>query len=64
MATKSTPVKFLLPDGDDVSLIPWTYVLERMEEDLTPIINLLNAENVDLKRIETKLIEWNTEITE
>jgi hypothetical protein len=61
MANLSTPTKFILPDGDTVSLIPWEYVLERMQEDLLPIISLLNAENADLKLIDDKLKEWNAD---
>ena len=61
MAAVTKPVEFNLPDNDVVALIPWAYVLERLGEDLPPIMTQLSIVNAGLKRIDDKLKEWNAE---
>ena len=52
------PVVFHLPDGDNVNLITWSYVLKQLNEQLQPVIDILTAENVDLERINDRVDEW------
>lgn len=52
------PVTFKLPDGDSVSLIPWAYVVDKLTEALTPVLDSIETINADLAKIDTKLTEW------
>jgi hypothetical protein len=52
------PVTFNLPDNDEVALIPWQYVLDRLTEDLQPTITEMQSINVHLNQISTKLNDW------
>jgi hypothetical protein len=51
------PVTFKLPD-DEVALIPWQYVLDRLTEDLQPTITEMQSINTHLNQISTKLNDW------
>lgn len=53
----SKPQIFELPDGDKVALITWDYVLKQLDEQLSPMIDSLNAIHKDLTRIDTKLAD-------
>ena len=53
-----TPVTFNLPDGDSVALIPWDYVIDKLNEFLTPVADSIESINSDLTRIDNKLSEW------
>jgi hypothetical protein len=53
----SQPVVFHLPDGV-ANLITWSYVLKQLNEQLQPVIDILSAENADLKRINDRVDEW------
>lgn len=53
----SKPQVFELPDGDKVALITWDYVLKQLDEQLSPMIDSLNAIHKDLTRIDTKLAD-------
>ena len=54
---KSKPQVFELPDGDKVALITWDYVMKQLDEQLSPMIDSLNAIHKDLTRIDTKLAD-------
>ena len=53
----SKPQVFELPDGDKVALITWDYVMNQLDEQLSPMIDSLNAIHKDLTRIDTKLAD-------
>lgn len=53
----SKPQVFELPDGDKVALITWNYVMKQLDEQLSPMIDSLNAIHKDLTRIDTKLAD-------
>ncbi len=53
----SKPQVFELPDGDKVALITWDYVMKQLDEQLSPMIDSLNAIHKDLTRIDTKLAD-------
>ena len=61
MIDPTKPINFLLPDGDVASVITWEYTVLKLEENLSPIIELLAEQNKDLKKIDNKLKEWNGE---
>ena len=48
---------FELPDGDKVALITWDYIMKQLDEQLSPMIDSLNAIHKDLTRIDTKLAD-------
>jgi hypothetical protein len=52
------PVTFKLLDDDEVALIPWQYVLDRLTEDLQPTITEMQSINAHLNQISTKLNDW------
>lgn len=53
----SKPQVFELPDGDKVALITWDYIMKQLDEQLSPMIDSLNAIHKDLTRIDTKLAD-------
>lgn len=53
-----TPVTFDLPDGDQVSLITWAYVVDKFNSILKEPLDLLESVNKDLTRIDEKLSQW------
>lgn len=55
---ENRPVTFKLPDDDEVALIPWAYVLDRLTVDLTDTVAQLKTINTSLKSIDDKLTEW------
>lgn len=55
---ESTPVTFNLPDGDSVALIPWAYVVDKLTEAFTPVLDSIEISNTHLTRISNKLSEW------
>lgn len=56
----TTPLRFQLPDGDQVDLCTWEYIESLLEIKLTPMLESLNAQQTDLKRIDTKIASWIT----
>lgn len=46
-----TPVQFILPDGDTAAVVTWPFVIDRLEQNLNPIIDELTLSNNHLKRI-------------
>lgn len=54
----STPVTFELPDGDSVALIPWAYVVEKLDEALTPVLDSIEIINTKLTVIDNQLSNW------
>jgi hypothetical protein len=52
------PVTFNLPDDDQVQLIPWGYVLERLQANLETTLGYLSSTNTYLSNIDTKLQYW------
>lgn len=55
---ENRPVHFAFPDGDEVELPPWQYIIDRLELDLRPTINKLNLINTSLSSINTRLGVW------
>lgn len=52
------PVTFNLPDDDQVQLVPWGYILERVNANLETTLGYLTSENKYLTDIDNKLSEW------
>ena len=52
---KATPVTFNLPDNDVVQLITWEFVLEKLNKQLQPTLDLMAENNTHLDHIATKL---------
>ena len=50
-------ITYRLPDGDR-TVISWEYVMDQLTPVITAITQLLNSENTDLARIQTKLESW------
>jgi len=55
---KSTSITFGLPDGYDVTLITWEYVVKKFENIFSGIVTDISNENADLQLIDDKLSEW------
>lgn len=55
---RNRPMRFKLPDADDVSLVPWEYIIDRLTEDLTPFTQELTATNSALRSIDNTLQSW------
>jgi hypothetical protein len=51
-------MRFKLPDGDEVALVPWEYIIDRLTEDLTPLVQELSTTNTALKSIDDTLQSW------
>ena len=51
------PVTFVLPDGDNVSLITWEFVLDKLQKNLNPTVTKLGEINNHLKQIDDRLAE-------
>lgn len=64
MASEFTPsnanrsVTFYLPDNDQVQLIPWGYVLERLQANLETTLGYLSSTNTYLSNIDARLQYW------
>lgn len=54
---QKTPVTFKLPD-DQVSLITWEFVLDKLESALKEPLLSLELINQDLNRIDEKIASW------
>jgi hypothetical protein len=54
----NTPLTFQLPDGDNVALITWGYVVSKLEEVLTPTLDSIEIINISLEKIDNKLSQW------
>lgn len=52
------PLRFDLPDGDQVDLITWPYVLDRIQDAIETITATLAIENTSLQAIDDKLVSW------
>ena len=50
-------VTFVLPDGDNVSLITWEFVLDKLQKNLNPTVTKLDEINNHLKQIDDRLAE-------
>lgn len=55
---RNRPMRFKLPDGDEVTLVPWEYIIDRLTEDLTPLVQELSTTNTALKSIDDTLQSW------
>ena len=55
---RNRPMRFKLPDHDDVALVPWEYIIDRLTEDLTPLVQELSTTNIALKSIDDTLQSW------
>lgn len=55
------PVTFELPDGDTVELITWDFVLKKLDEEMAETLAYLTDNNIQLRRIETRIDEWLAE---
>jgi len=58
LTNKNRPVTFKLPDDDEVALVPWEYIIDRLTLDLEPINDMLKNINTSLTAIDTKLSGW------
>lgn len=58
MATSNTPLRFDLPDGDQVDLCTWGYILTQINDFMVSMTNAIELENVALNVIDQKLDEW------
>jgi hypothetical protein len=58
ITNENRPVTFKLPDDDEVSLIPWKYVIDRLTVDLQDTVSQLQMINTSLTAIDTKLSDW------
>jgi len=52
------PLTFNLPDNDQVQLIPWGYVLERLQANLGTTLEYLSSTNTYLSNIDDRLQYW------
>lgn len=57
-STTNRPVTFNLPDDDQVQLVPWGYILERVAANMGTTLTYLSAQNTYLTNIDNKLSEW------
>lgn len=55
---RNRPMRFKLPDDDEVALVPWEYIIDRLTEDLTPLVQELSTTNTALKSIDDTLQSW------
>ena len=55
---RNRPMRFKLPDDDEVALVPWEYIIDRLTEDLTPLVQELSTTNTALKTIDDTLQSW------
>ncbi len=55
---RNRPMRFKLPDNDDVALVPWEYIIDRLTEDLTPLVQEISTTNTALKTIDDTLQSW------
>jgi|LSQX01.1.fsa_nt_gb hypothetical protein len=53
-----TPLIFKLPDGDIVALPTWDYIINKLEEALTPTLDSIEIINSKLQLIDNKLTQW------
>lgn len=51
-------VTFQLPDNDNVVLISWNFVLSKLEEKLSPMLNSIESINSDLQKINNRVDTW------
>lgn len=59
MARDNTqPMVFELPDGDTVALITWDYVMKKLDEELTPVVESMSKINSYLERIDDRVQYW------
>lgn len=59
MARDNTqPMVFELPDGDTVALITWDYIMKKLDEELTPIVESMSKINSYLERIDDRTQYW------
>ena len=52
---KKLPVQYILPDGDIVQVPTWEWIIDRMEENLNPLIDQLALINDQLGRVNNRL---------
>lgn len=55
------PLTFQLPDGQNVSLITWAYVYDKLSEGLTPINQAISVVNEKLLKIDNELNRLTSE---
>lgn len=54
-------VNFLLPRSDNVQLITWKYIENKVSEDLHTIDDSIGNINVSLSAIDNRIKEWLAE---
>lgn len=52
------PMVFELPDGDNVSLITWAYVMKQLEQELGDVVSSISKTNSYIKRISNRTDYW------
>ena len=53
-----TPVTFILPDGDNVALVTWSYISDKLSGVIDPLVTSISRINQSLTAIDTKLDDW------
>jgi len=53
-----TPVTFILPDGDNVALVTWSYISDKLSGVIDPLATSISLINQSLTAIDTKLDDW------
>lgn len=54
----SQPVVFELPDGDQVALVTWSYIMKKLDTELNTTITSIASINEYLKRINSRVDVW------
>jgi len=53
-----TCATFETPDGDIFQLTTWSFIIDRLQQNLTPTLEQLTLINTALTAIDTKLDDW------
>ena len=49
---KSKPMEIQTPDGDNINLITWEFVLKQLDQQFSETLNLIENNNEQLRRID------------
>jgi hypothetical protein len=49
------PVQYILPDGDIAAVVTWPFIIDRLEQNLNPIIDELTLCNQHLTSINVSI---------
>ena len=54
---KSKPMEIQTPDGDNINLITWEFVLKQLDQQFSETLNLIENNNEQLRRIDQRFDE-------